>query len=370
MMRGNPKLARAARVAMGEVLRARRGERAVIVTNPEPEVHAIATALYDAAIERGVDAVRIVQPRRGQTDRASDAVIHALRSEPEILISISTDKLGKDRFGLEHAYRYPGVRGKWEHIFDALRRAGRSRSFWSPAVTLDSFCRTVPVDYAWIRRQGRKLKSALDAADRVLILAPGGTDIEIGMRGRKAKVDDGAFWKPGTGGNLPAGETYIGPANCDANGVLVFDGSMAVADGAGAFVPRTPVTVEVLDGLVTRVSGGAGGRRFEASLRLGEEAARVMRGRPGWSASRVTQYARNARHLGELGIGLNRAARVTGNMLEDEKILGTCHIAIGSNIDEDALAFTHLDCVIQAPTIITIGAGGRMKLVMEGGRIV
>ena len=369
-MRSNPRLTRAARVAMGEVVRARKGERVVIVTNPEADVHAISCALFDAAVARGADAVVIVQPRRMQTDRASDAVIHALRAEPEIIVSISADKLGKDRFGLERAYRFPGVRGSWEHIFDALRNSGRSRAFWSPAVTLDSFCRTVPVDYGWIGRQGRKLKRALDAADRLILLAPGGTDIEIGLRGRKAKVDDGAFWKPGTGGNLPAGETYIGPALCDANGVLVFDGSLAVADGAGAFVPRAPVTLDVLGGLVTRVRGGAGARRFEHSLRIGEEAARAMRGRPGWSAARVAEYARNARHLGELGIGLNRAARVTGNMLEDEKILGTCHLAIGSNIDEDARAFTHLDCVIKAPTLITIGASGRMKMIMEGGRIL
>lgn len=369
-MRGDPRLMKAARVAMGDVMRARRGERAVIVTNPEPDVRAIAEALYAATLERGADAVLVVQPTRHPTDNASDAVIHALRSEPEIAISISADKLGKDRFGLERAYRYPGVKKSWAHIFDALVGAKKSRAFWSPGVTRDAFCRTVPVDYAWMRRQGRKLKRALDAADRVLILAPGGTDIEIGLRGRKAKLDDGAFWTPGLGGNLPAGETYIGPANHDANGVIVFDGSLAVADGAGAFIPRAPVTLEVLGGFVTRVHGGAGARRFENSLVIGEAAARAMRGRPGWSAARVSSYARHARHLGELGIGLNRAARVSGNMLEDEKILGTCHIAIGSNIDQDAMAFTHLDCVIQAPTIITVAPSGRMKMIMEGGRII
>jgi leucyl aminopeptidase (aminopeptidase T) len=364
------RLARAARVAIEEVLGVRRGERVLIVTNPEWDGLAISSALYDAAITRGADAVLMVQERRGQTDRAADAVVHALRSAPEVVVSISADKLGKDRFGLERPYRFPGAKGKWEHIFNALMGAKRSRAFWSPAVTLDAFCRTVPVDYAWIRRQGRKLKAALDAAERVLILAPGGTDIEIGLRGRKAKVDDGAFRKPGTGGNLPAGETYIGPANHDANGVIVFDGSLAVADGAGAIVPRRPVGVEVLGGFVTRVSGGADARRFERSLEIGAEAARAMRGKPGWSAARVADYARHARHLGELGIGLNRAARVTGNMLEDEKILGTCHIAIGSNVDEDAMAFTHLDCVIQAPTVITIAANGRMRMILEGGRIV
>ncbi len=364
------RLARAARTAIEEVLRVRRGERVVIVTNPEDDVLAISAALFDAARDRGADPVVIVQSRRTPLDPASDAVLAALRDEPEVMISISADKLGKDRFGLARPYRFKGVRGKWAHIFDALIGAKKSRAFWSPAVTLEMFARTVPVDYVRMRRDARKLKAALDAADRVHILAPGGTDIEIGLRGRKAHLDDGAFWTPGSGGNLPAGETHISPANYDADGVLVFDGSLSVADGGDAIVPRRPVTVEVLGGFVTAVRGGAGARRFENSLRLGEQAARRMRGKPGWTAQKVAAYARHARHLGELGIGLNPAAHITGRMLEDEKILGTCHIAIGSNYDFDADAFTHLDCIVRWPTLITISRQGRLRMIMETGRIV
>jgi leucyl aminopeptidase (aminopeptidase T) len=363
------RIARAARTAIADVLRVRKGERVVIVTNPLDDVLTISAALYDAALDRGADAVVIVQPRRTSLDMASDAVIHALRSEPQVVISISADKLGKDRFGMEKPYRFGRRRGSWTHIFNALMGSGRARSFWSPSVTLDMFARTVPVDYAQMRRQAAKLKRALDRADRVHIAAPGGTDIEIGLRGRAARADDGAFWRPGSGGNLPAGETYISPANYDAEGVLVFDGSVAVADGGGAFVPRSPVTVEVAGGLVTAVRGGAGAKRFERSLRLGEAAARKMRGRTGWTQRRIAAYARNARHLGELGIGLNPAARVTGNMLEDEKILGTCHIAVGANYDEDAQAFTHLDCIVKSPTITTISRTGRRTTLMNKGKI-
>jgi len=364
------RIKQAARVAIEDVLRVRKGERVVIVTNPDRDVRTLSDALYEASTARGADTVIVVQPRRTSLDQASDAVIHALRSGPDVVISMSAEKLGKDRFGLEKPYRFKGHKGSWTHIFNALKETGRARAFWSPSTNLDMFARTVPVDYAWMRRTARKLKRALDAADRVQILAPGGTDIEIGVRGRKALPDDGAFWKPGSGGNLPAGETYISPANYDAEGLLVFDGSLAVADGGGAFVPRKPVACHVSGGRVTEVRGGAGARRFEKSLRLGEAAARKMRGKPGWNERKVAAYERNARHLGEIGIGLNPAARVTGNMLEDEKILGTCHIAIGANYDNDAEAFTHLDCVIQSPTIITISPRGRLKMIMEAGKIL
>ncbi len=363
-------LTRAAEVAVRDVVRVKRKERVVIITNPTSDVLAISGALADAVTAVGGDSTVVVQPRRTSLDFASDAVVHALRSEPEVMISISAAKLGKDRFGLEKPYRFRGNKGRWTHIFNALMESGRARSFWSPAVTLDSFIRTVPVDYAQMRRQARKLKKALDGAVRAHVTAPGGTDLELGLGGREAFPDDGSFWKPGSGGNLPAGETYISPALEDAEGVLVFDGSVSVADGGDAFVPRKPVTAEIQKGFVRKVTGGAGGARFEHSLVLGEKAALEMKGKTGWSAKRIAGFQRNARHLGELGIGLNPAARVTGNMLEDEKILGTCHFAIGSNYDRDAEAFIHLDCIVKSPTIRVQNRTGRWRDIMRGGKIL
>jgi len=362
-------LTKAAMVAINDVMRVKKNERVLIITNPEADVWMISKALADAAMIKGAETTIITQPTRTSLDYASDAVIGALRSEPEVIISISAAKLGKDRFGLSKPYTFKGVQGSWPHIFNALMGANKSRSFWSPAVTLDSFIRTVPVDYKLMRSRASKLRRALDKADRVQITSPGGTDLELGIRGREGFPDDGSFWKPGSGGNLPAGEVYISPTNYEAQGVIVFDGSLALIEG-GAFVPRKPVIVDVVDGRAVRIYGGAGAKRFEKSLVAGEKAARAMKGQPGWPAKRIASYEKNARHLGELGIGLNPSARVTGNMLEDEKILGTCHIAVGSNYDNDAEAFNHLDCIIKAPTITLIGKSGRTKQIMKNGRIV
>ncbi len=80
-------------------------------------------------------------------------------------------------------------------------------------------------------------------------------------------------------------------------------------------------------------------------------------------------YARNTRSLGELGIGLNPAARILGNMLNDEKVYGTCHLAMGYNYDEDAPALTHLDGLVIAPTLTAILPGGKRRIIMEGGEI-
>jgi hypothetical protein len=60
-------------------------------------------------------------------------------------------------------------------------------------------------------------------------------------------------------------------------------------------------------------------------------------------------YARNARNIGEIGIGLNPEARINGHMLEDEKAFYTCHFAIGLNYDNDASCLIHLDDLVKNP---------------------
>ena len=81
-------------------------------------------------------------------------------------------------------------------------------------------------------------------------------------------------------------------------------------------------------------------------------------------------YSRNARNVGELGIGLNPKAEVVGNMLEDEKAFRTCHFAIGSNYDEDAPALIHLDGLVSRPTIVASKAGGRELVIEKDGELL
>ena len=78
-------------------------------------------------------------------------------------------------------------------------------------------------------------------------------------------------------------------------------------------------------------------------------------------------YCRNARNIGELGIGLNPTATITGNMLEDEKAFRTCHIAIGENYDNDAHALIHLDGVIRNPIIDFVYTDGSRRRILEDG---
>ena len=60
-----------------------------------------------------------------------------------------------------------------------------------------------------------------------------------------------------------------------------------------------------------------------------------------------------ARNIAELGLGTNGSATLSGNVLEDEKVLGTCHVALGDNstFGGRVRAPSHLDGVLRRPTL-------------------
>ncbi len=88
----------------------------------------------------------------------------------------------------------------------------------------------------------------------------------------------------------------------------------------------------------------------------------------------LTDIDEDAKVIGELGIGVNPGARITGNMLEDEKALGTAHIAFGNNEDFPGggknNSKIHRDFLFYKPTIEVSYAEGKSKLLMKHGEFI
>jgi leucyl aminopeptidase (aminopeptidase T) len=153
------------------------------------------------------------------------------------------------------------------------------------------------------------------------------------LEGRTAIADAGDLTATAAFGNLPCGEGSISPAG-----------------GHGIFVGTTV-------------------GRF--GLDLGEtdvvvEDGRLVSAHPTFE-EHLDQYGPDGRHLAELGVGTNDRARLTGNLLEDEKILGTVHVAFGASaaIGGTVTVPVHEDVVVVDPTL-TIGD----TVVVEHGRYV
>ena len=89
--------------------------------------------------------------------------------------------------------------------------------------------------------------------------------------------------------------------------------------------------------------------------------------------SELTAVDEQASVIGELGIGLNPGTRITGNMLEDEKTLGTAHIAFGNNADFPGggknFSKIHRDYLFYRPTIVVEYLDSNKKVVLRKGEI-
>jgi leucyl aminopeptidase (aminopeptidase T) len=199
-----------------------------------------------------------------------------------------------------------------------------------------------------------RLKKVLDAGKEVHVTSPAGTDVTFSIDGRNAMLDDGDYSKPGSGGNLPAGETFISPVVASTRGTIVFDGTIDLVPHA--MIPKTPVKLSFKDGYVDKITGGEEATELLNVIMKGEQMAREKG---------MVEQEKNCRHLGELGIGINYAAKMCGNLLEDEKLGKTVHFAIGSNFDQDAEAMIHLDGLVMRPDMWVDG-----RQIMKDGELI
>jgi leucyl aminopeptidase (aminopeptidase T) len=193
-----------------------------------------------------------------------------------------------------------------------------------PGVTEEMLARVMSADMGGLRRKGHAIAAALDRASEAHVTSANGTDLRLDLSGRKAIPDAGELTETGAFGNLPCGEGYIAPVG--GHGTLVIDGSMA-----GVGLVDEPVELVIEGGHLTSARGGQGMAFMELLTAHGEDGTNVA----------------------ELGIGTNEKAKLTGEILEDEKILGTCHVAFGASaaIGGTVQVPVHLDCLVMKPTV-------------------
>ena len=201
------------------------------------------------------------------------------------------------------------------------------------------------VDYDEMRKTAAAAISLLDNADHLHITTGAGTDLMLGIN--KRPFTDDVYVKPGGMCNLPCGEIYCAPEETKAEGIVVFDASIGDIG-----ILKNPLKVYITNGRIAR---------FES-----EDKNLVNR------ITELSSVDEDAMVIGELGIGINPGARITGNMLEDEKAVNTAHIAFGNNEDFPGggknRSKIHRDYLFYKPTIeIFYGDKEQEKIIMEDG---
>ncbi len=267
----------------------------------------IAYGYYHAANSKKHDVTLLFQEPKKGFMHADTHIVDAIENLPDenIIIVCVSNKLG--RFGQQKSFRsYCKEKG---HRFLSATGLGDVKPSH-----FDLFLEAMNINYSRLAKKGKAIKKKWDKAKVIRVKTDAGTDITFNVDGMQAIANIGQYHGPGEGGNMPAGEVYIPPKGMEGvNGVFVIDGSMKTENGA--ILLNSPVKVFVENGRVVKLEGKQAAQ-LESTFEKFEDRAK---------------YPERVRLVAELGIGINPGAVLIGSMIMDEKVLGTGHIAIGSN---------------------------------------
>ncbi len=292
------------------------GEELVVVV--DPATRTIGEAISQGATASGAEAVVMVMAERQEHGNEPPRAVAAALQAADAFIAPTTKSLSHT---------------------SARKRASEAgvRGATMPGVTEDMLARVMAVDFDQMARRSRAVAALLSDASAAYVSCPRGSDLHLDLSGRDGVADDGDLTSAGAFGNLPCGEGFISP--------LSGDGTVVVSSLASLGLTDEPAVLEVEGGRITRAQGGLG---------------------PAFLA-RLMAYGDPGRNLAELGVGTNDRATLTGEMLEDEKMLGTVHVAFGASagIGGTVSVPIHLDAVVLE---VTLDIDGRR--VLDGGTYV
>jgi leucyl aminopeptidase (aminopeptidase T) len=302
-------LDQAVRAVVRDCLGVREGEDVLVICNPATQ--GLGERLRAEAQAAGADGVLSVMAERASHAAEPPAPIAAAMAASDVVLAPTVQSLSHT----------------------AARKAATEagvRAATLPGVTEEMLARVMSADMEELRRKGWAIAELLTAGSEARIRCPNGSDLRLGLEGRTGIPDAGELSEPGAFGNLPCGEGFIAPVEGTTEGRLVVDGTIATV-GVG----EEPVELVIHRGHLVSASGERGERLMEPLTAAGPDGTNVA----------------------ELGIGTNEKAILSGEILEDEKLLGTVHVAFGASaaIGGTVQVPVHLDCLVMKPDVTVDG---------------
>jgi aminopeptidase len=269
-----------------------RHENVLIVSDPSTSI--IGEALYLAASEISERVLMVVMPKSRHHGEEPPRPVADLMRQQDVI-------LAPTRYSLTH------TRAR----LAATRQKARITTM--PGMNVEMFTEGgMTADFASIKSEIAEVYGTLRRKKTIHITTPGGTDVTFDVNWRDWNLDDsGICNRPGMVTNLPAGKIFITPKEGSMEGIVVVDGAW------DADLLDEPITMNIEKGSVIDVTGGPEAAHLRQTFR---DAAAKMKPRERESIWGVAEF----------GFGMNPKARLRGNSLEDEKVLGTCYFTIGT----------------------------------------
>jgi leucyl aminopeptidase (aminopeptidase T) len=307
------RLMKGARIAVKQCMNIKSGEKVIIITDKKMPVE-LSKALAEAVKEVGAKCkIELITSRDIDGIEPSKDIAELMKTPDALFILTS-----------------------WSISHTAARRNASEagvRIASMPKVTEFSLTEGgLTADYREVKELTEIMAKKLENAKKIRINSENGTDFTTIVEGREWVKDNGMIHEKGNFCNLPAGEVAVAPVEETSQGTIVID-KMAF------YGERIRYTVK--NGFAEKIVG---------SKRLENE---------------VNEVGRLGRNIAEIGIGTNPKARIIGNILEDEKVFGTVHIALGNSLSLHGKVDVpiHLDGIILKPTLEVDG-----KIIIKDGK--
>lgn len=315
-------LLESAKIALRDCMWLKRHEKLLIVTDIEKDV--IGDALFYAAAELCDEPYLMLMKPRSRDGENLPAIIEEAMKKADVVV-IPTSKSATHTDARINAC------------------AAGARVGTLPGITQDTMERCFKADYKEIARKTVELTRLLTEASKIHVTTPSGTDIRFSVEGINALASTGVVSTAGKFGNIPSGEAYMMPKEGTAEGKIVIDGSVA---NIGLLDRDDPIIVKVEGGFATDIKGGKDAERLRKMLE---------------------PFGKDARNIAEFGVGTNDAAKLVGDILEDEKVMGTVHFAFGNNKSMGGTfgVQIHIDGLLLNPTFSLDD-----KIIMRDGKFL
>lgn len=309
------RMAKSAQTVIDICMDLRRGENILIVC--DPTTTEIGQALHDAASIRSDRVLLIVMPKGRHHGEEPPAPVANLMRQQQVVIAPT-------RYSLTH------TRAVRQAIKDGSRVATM------PGMTVEMFTEGgMTADFNIIKKNIGEMNAQLRRKRIVNVKSETGTNVTFEVNWREWKLDDnGICNRPRMVTNLPAGKIFTLPREGTMNGTIVIDGSW------DSNLVDEPVVLQIENGLVVDVKGGTAAAQIRQTF--GEAAKRLK-----------SKDQENVWTIAEFGFGMNPNARLAGNVLEDEKRLGTAYFSIGDNttLGGSAAVGIQISGVLESPSV-------------------
>ena len=293
----------------------RRGENVLIVC--DPTTTEIGQSLHIATQKRSDRVLLIVMPKSRHHGEEPPTPVAALMRQQQVVIAAT-------KYSLTHT----------KAVRQAVRDGARIATM--PGMTFKLYTEGgMTADFQDVKRRISNIANFLRRRRIINVKSESGTDVTFEVNWRDWKLDDnGICNRPRMLTNLPAGKVFILPKEGTMNGTIVIDGSW------DSTLIDEPVELIIEDGTVIDVKGGS----LAATIRQSYgEVAKKLKAKDRESVWTVAEF----------GFGMNPNARLVGNVLEDEKRMGSCYFSIGDNsgLGGSSHAGIHVSGVLAEPSV-------------------